>query len=47
MLADSIENSIVAFPPEAGQADEDSLAKVVQLVKIVQDIQRQVEDLQA
>ena len=47
MLAESIKNSIAAFPPEVGKADEDSLAKFFRLVKITQDIQRQVEDLQA
>ena len=44
---DSIKNVIVSFPLEVGQADEDSLAKVSRLVKIAQDLQLQVEDLQA
>ena len=44
---DSIRNSIAAFPPEARQDDEESLAKVTRLAKIAQDLQHQVEELQA
>ena len=47
MLADSIKNAIAAFPSEIGQADEYFLAKVSNLVNIAQDLQHQVEDLQA
>ena len=47
MLADSIKNAVAKFPPEVGQDDEDSLAKVSRIMKIAQDIQCQVEDLQA
>ena len=46
-LADAIKNVVAAFPLEVGQADEDSLAKVARLAKITQDLQCQVEDLQA
>ena len=44
---DSIRNAIAAFLPEAGQEDEDSLAKVTRLAKITQDLRQQVEELQA
>ena len=46
MLADTIKNVVAAFPPEVGQADEDSSAKVARLTKITQDLQCQVEYLQ-
>ena len=44
---DSIKNSIAAFPPKSGKEDEDSLAKVTRFAKITQDLQHQVEHLQA
>ena len=46
-LAETIKSAIAEFPPEASQEDEDSTAKVNKLVKIVQDICKQVEELQA
>ena len=46
-LVDSIRNAIAAFPPEARQEDEYSVAKVTRLVKITQNLQQQVEELQA
>ena len=46
-MADSIKNVVTAFPPEVGKANEDSLAKVARIVKITQDLQHEVEDLQS
>ena len=37
-LVNSIGNAIAEFPPEAGQEDEDSMAKVTRLAKIMQDL---------
>ena len=47
MLVDTIKNVIAGFLSKVGKDDEESLAKVARLEKIVQDLQFQVEDLQA
>ena len=46
-LAETIKSVIAEFPPEVGQEDEDSTAKVIRLANIVQDLQQQVQELQA
>ena len=42
-----IKSAIAEFPLEAGQEDEDSMAKVTRLANITQDLRKEVEELQA
>ena len=44
-LEESIKRSIVEFPPEEGQEDEDWTAKVGWLLWIVMELKKQVEEI--
>ena len=45
-LAEAIKGTVMKFPPEASQEDEDSAAKVSWLSRIAEEVKKQVEESQ-